>query len=287
MTRLNGKSHTIHLRGMNFHYLSWGDESKPLLCLLHGFLDHSHTFSYLASELVNDYYLVAWDARGHGQTDWIHRSGYYHFPDYLFDLELFLDALNRQDVILIGHSMGGMISSLYCGTFPAKMKALINMEGWALQGNAFSDAPNRVKNWIQQVKAKKCFKPLESLDAVVSRLKKTDPLLKDEQAYFMAEKGTCLKADGMYHWLHDPLHRTRSPQPYYSGQGEAFWQRITLPTLLLYGSKSSIKTMKEFQKSIDAYPNHQVYEIPEAAHNLHLHQPQLIGQYIKDFLRQL
>jgi pimeloyl-ACP methyl ester carboxylesterase len=47
-------------------------------------------------------------------------GGYYHFPDYVFDLDSVIRALGVERFKLIGHSMGGTISFLYSGTFPKK-----------------------------------------------------------------------------------------------------------------------------------------------------------------------
>ena len=88
------KSNFAELRSIRFHYLTWGKPDKEPLVLLHGFMDQAHTFDLLAEELSHHYYLIAWDARGFGNTEWIHRSGYYHFWDYLYDLE-FHSRCNR------------------------------------------------------------------------------------------------------------------------------------------------------------------------------------------------
>ncbi|RYX98992.1 alpha/beta fold hydrolase, partial [bacterium] len=107
------RSGNISLRNLNFNYLEWGNKDKPLIIMLHGFMDHAHTFDLIAEKLSEDYHLIAWDARGFGKTEHIHPAAYYYFFDYIFDLDLFIDHFTDQPVILLGHSMGGIISSFY------------------------------------------------------------------------------------------------------------------------------------------------------------------------------
>jgi pimeloyl-ACP methyl ester carboxylesterase len=277
-----GESNYTRLREMNFHYLSWGKNKNPTIVMLHGFLDHAHTFDLLASYLMDSFNIIAWDARGFGSTDRVHPSGYYHFIEYLYDLDLFLENLNIKNPVLLGHSMGGMIASLYTGVFPEKIAKLINMEGWMIPDSTFSDAPIRARRWIDDVNAGNKFKPLSSLEEATQRLQKNDPLMPYDVAHHLAYEGTKVENDGLY-WRHDPLHRTRSPQPAYIEQLEAYWNRIECPTLLLKGEKT-VTPLIDCERRINAFKKHKFIEIKEAGHNLHLHQPEEIGKLIRDFL---
>lgn len=277
-----GEPGNLKIRELNFHYLSWGNSDHPLIVMLHGFLDHSHTFDLLAAILSDTFHIVAWDARGFGKTDWVHPSGYYHFFEYLYDLSLFLEHFKDKKPVLLGHSMGGMIASLYAAVFPEKVSKIINMEGWFVADSNFAGAPARVRRWIEEVKALKPFKPLKDLDEAALRLQKNDPLMAPDIARHLAYEGTKFENGGL-RWSHDPLHRTRSPQQTYLGQLEAFWQKIECPVLLLKGEQSS-PHLTDFKSRINSFKNNQFKEIKDSGHNLHLHQPEVISRIIRDFL---
>jgi pimeloyl-ACP methyl ester carboxylesterase len=277
-----GEANYLSLRGMNFHYLSWGKPENPLIVMLHGFLDHCHTFDLLASKLMDTFYLVAWDARGFGKSDWVHPSGYYHFFEYIYDLELFLEHFADKRPVLLGHSMGGMIAALYAGIFPERVSGLVNLEGWFVADAKFSDAPARARKWIEDVRSLQPFKPLNDIEEAALRLQKNDPLLSSDIAMHLAYEGTRFENDGL-HWRHDPLHKTRSPQQTYLGQLEAFWQNIACPVLLLKGEQSS-PHLADFKSRVNLFKNCQFVEIEDSGHNLHLHQPGIISQIIRDFL---
>lgn len=277
-----GKENYLKIREMNFHYLSWGDEKKPILFLLHGFLDHSHTFDLLAEKLMNDFHIIAWDARGFGRTDWVHPGGYYHFSEYLLDLELFIGHFNSSKIFLAGHSMGGMIASLYAGLFPEKVNKLINMEGWMVDTGDFNEAPERTRLWIEGMKSHNSFKAINDIREAARRIQKYDPLMADNIAAHLAYEGTKSIESGLY-WRHDPIHRTRSPQAPYLGQIKAYWQKIEAPVLLMAGAHSPANS-KKYQERISFFDNHQYLVIENAAHNLHLHQPEIISRHIREFL---
>ena len=89
-------------------------------------------------------WIVAPDCRGHGDSGWVGDGGYYHFPDYVLDLDSVIQALGVQSIKLIGHSMGGTISLLYTGAFPERVIKLALIEGVGPVGMNFADAPLRM-----------------------------------------------------------------------------------------------------------------------------------------------
>jgi pimeloyl-ACP methyl ester carboxylesterase len=125
-------------------------------------------------------WIIAPDCRGHGDSGWVGTGGYYHFPDYVLDLDSLIRTLKVSSVVLMGHSMGGTISFLYSGTFPTRVKKLILVEGVGPPGFTFADAPARLGKWVAEVKASEQKKPVEysSLEQMAQRLQRRDPRLK-------------------------------------------------------------------------------------------------------------
>ena len=140
------------IRGVDYHVSEWGEPSSPLLVLLHGFGDAGSTFQFLVDELENDWFVIAPDWRGFGDSRMSSES--YWFPDYLADLEALLAIYSpNKPVNLIGHSMGGNIAGLYSGVFPERVAKFVNVEGFGLPDRDPEDAPANYRAWIDRCNA--------------------------------------------------------------------------------------------------------------------------------------
>lgn len=283
------QTHILSVQALKLHYLEWPvvhsapsqTPAQEIFCL-HGYLDQSWTFADLVSYLPQR--VVAWDARGHGNSDWVKPHAYYHFYDYLFDLHQALKTLMPQP-ILLGHSMGGMIASLYAGIWPAQPQALISLEGWIVPDTPPEQIPQRIRTWVKQRQELKPWYVYPDPDAAAERLKHGDPLLRPEQALHQARHGLKPVAEGWI-WKHDPLHRTRSPQPFRLDQAKACWQAIRCPTLLCYGAETQALTLPDWDARLKLFPEAQIRELGAAGHNLHLHQPAELAELIQTWLNQ-
>ena len=67
---------TVNANGLNFHYLEWGDPSKPTLVMFHGVSQQAHSWDFISLNLSPDYHVIAVDQRGHGDTDWADDGNY-------------------------------------------------------------------------------------------------------------------------------------------------------------------------------------------------------------------
>jgi N-formylmaleamate deformylase len=82
--------------------------SLPPLVLVHGFTDSALYFSRLAEHLAHRWDVVAYDARGHGESSRLRESGGQFTDDIrVADLVQVVNTLQLDRPALIGHSMGG------------------------------------------------------------------------------------------------------------------------------------------------------------------------------------
>src|SRR5690606_11887164 len=135
---------------LRLHLLEWdgGGRGRPVL-LLHGFQEHAHAWDRTAPLLAaTGLRVLALDMRGHGDSEWIGRDGYYHFADYVADLAAIVRQLGGR-VTLVGHSMGGNAAILYAGTEPERVGGLVVIEGTGPPGATFDVAPELFAGWIE------------------------------------------------------------------------------------------------------------------------------------------
>jgi pimeloyl-ACP methyl ester carboxylesterase len=213
-------------------------------------------------------------------------GGYYHFPDYLFDLHCLIRALETPKVTLMGHSMGGTISFLYTGTFPEVVTRLVLVEGIGPHGLTFSDAPRRFERWIAELRALESSpsKAYSTLEEAAQRLRRTNPRLNSELALDLARSGMKQNNNGKWVWKFDPLHRTTSPQPFYSGQAVEFFRRIECPVLLITGKQSKQSPRADLRQRLEAIRNRTLVEIEEAGHMVHHDNPERLAEVVVEFL---
>lgn len=106
-------------RGLSICYRYWVPETVPraLLLLVHGAGEHSARYQQFARYFTGQgYAIAALDHPGHGKSEG--RYGHVaRFEDFLATLEIFQRRVEGEfqglPLILVGHSMGGLISCLY------------------------------------------------------------------------------------------------------------------------------------------------------------------------------
>jgi pimeloyl-ACP methyl ester carboxylesterase len=280
---------TVDSQGLSIHYLEWGEPTGEPIILVHGFLDQAQSWKFFVAELVKrvarPLWIVAPDCRGHGDSGWVGAGGYYHFPDYVYDLDCVIGAMGVARFHLVGHSMGGTISFLYAGAFPERISKLILIEGVGPVGMEFTDAPIRMAHWIEEVRerGRNHFREYSSVEAGAAQLRQTNPRLKEEFAIELARDGMKQVSNGKWIWKFDPLHRTATPQPFYTAQALEFFRRITCPVLIVDGAESRQSRRSDKQQRCDAIRDHQIATIDHAGHMVHQDNPAELAQAITSF----
>ncbi|MGH7927794.1 MAG: alpha/beta fold hydrolase [Candidatus Binatia bacterium] len=282
---------TLDARGLPIHYLEWGEPTAEPIVLVHGFLDLAYSWKSFVdcfqAAQQKPVWIVAPDCRGHGDSGWVGAGGYYHFPDYVFDLDCVIQARGSRRVTLIGHSMGGTISWLYAGAFPERISKLVLIEGIGPPGMSFSDAPLRMTAWISEVhhRGRNHFREYTSVRAGASQLRQTNPRLTETTALDLARAGMKQNASGKWLWKFDPLHRTAAPQAFYTAQALEFLRRIRCPVLIVEGAQSHQRQRTDKQERYEAIAQHKQIVIEDAGHMVHQDNPQKLADAIAAFLQ--
>ena len=98
----------------------YGSPGAPPLILTHGWGPNSTVWYYAKKQLANHFRVVVWDLPGLGKSTKPQNKDY-STEKYARDLEAVLSLVDNQPVILLGHSMGGMILLTFCRLFPESL----------------------------------------------------------------------------------------------------------------------------------------------------------------------
>ena len=104
-------------------------EPAGAIALVHGYGDHGGRHTWFGEDMAaRGYAVYAYDLRGHGQSTGT-RGQIKRFDDYLDDTAIFLDEVRRRQpgkpVVLLGHSLGGLICARFAEERPCDVRALI------------------------------------------------------------------------------------------------------------------------------------------------------------------
>lgn len=98
----------------------YGPPDGPTLIFTHGWSLDSTEWCYVKRELATDYRLVVWDLPGLGQSHGPTNNDY-SLEKMAGDLRAVMDAVApTEPVILVGHSIGGMITQTFSRVFHAE-----------------------------------------------------------------------------------------------------------------------------------------------------------------------
>lgn len=293
----DSRSEFLTVRGLRHHVRQWGTPGAPKLFALHGWMDVSASFQFVAQTLAQRWHVLAPDWRGFGLTDWPvadGRAGSYWFPDYIADLDALVDVYTEPDeaINLIGHSMGGNVACLYAGVRPARVRRLVNLEGFGLPPSPPAAAIRQLSRWLDDVQTPPTLRPYASLDDVAARLRKTNPRLTPERAAWLAPRWARQANDGQWHLLADAAHKMANPYPYRLDEAMAVWGNVSAPVLHVEATDSDVlqhfsgaQGKEVFRERFEVFPNLTEAFVDDAGHMLHHDQPEVVARLIEDFCR--
>ncbi|HEY5925691.1 MAG TPA: alpha/beta hydrolase [Kofleriaceae bacterium] len=249
--------------------------------LVHGFLDLGYGWHEVGARLAERVHVIAPDMRGHGDSDWIGAGGYYHYLDYIADLDELIARTAKQRLVVVGHSMGGGIASYWAGTRPTRLHGLALLEGLGPPDQSEVDLPGRTGQWIEAWrKARGKQKAMASIEEAAARLRKHDPLLGADLAVRLATAGT-RSVEGGITWKHDPLHITFGPYPFRRENAAQYWKRIACPVLIVDGG-ATIMNLPDPERAARRahFANHRHVVVPGVGHMMQRHNPDAIAKLL-------
>jgi len=191
--------------------------------------------------------------------------------------------------------MGGNVAMLYAGVRPARIRKLVNLEGFGMPATRPAQAPGRFAKWMDELKSlhqgEMALKPYKDADGVARRLMRTNPRLTQDKADWLATHWAAPDNQGQWNILGDAAHKITNAQLYRVDEVLEIYRCISAPTLAIEASDDSLGkwwqgkyTLAEYHERLKAVPQLATAVVQDAGHMLHHDQPEQLAQLITAFL---
>lgn len=273
----------IELPHLTLAAQSWGDAALPPLLAVHGWLDNAASFSTLAPLLSEHFHIVVIDLPGHGRSAHRADGGWYHYVEYLADLQAVVAALGWQRYSLLGHSLGGAAASMFAAGQPQGVERLLLVESLGPLTQPPEAALDQLRNGLRQRAAfaeKNLRVFADAVPAIRARQQAND--LSEAAATALVERG--LRAvPGGWSWSSDARLTLASPLRYTEAQIQTILRGIACPTLAILATPStSYLPDAMMQARAACVADIRVVHLP-GNHHLHLEDPAPVAAAIADF----
>jgi pimeloyl-ACP methyl ester carboxylesterase len=283
----------VERAGISLRVHEWGDPQAQPVVLCHGMFDHSRGFDLLAPRLAERFRVVAFDARGHGDSSW---ADAYLWPCDVGDVVAVLRSCGRP-AHLVGHSRGGGLATDAAVAAPAWVLALVNIDGFGPPPEGFEwpgrdpgpqTLPEQLAaflDWRRAAAQRDGWRPYASLDDLAERRRAQNPRLSREWLRYFAHHGA-RRVEGGWVWKADP-HAGRAFGPWRPDWIGPGWSRLEAPMLAVTGTEPD--TWGPLPEPLIAERLSHVGRVTRArvegaGHFVHMEAPEATARLLLDFL---
>lgn len=256
---------TIRLRsGLRLEYVEQGRPDGTPIVMLHGVTDSWRSFEPVLPHLGADLRVFALSQRGHGRSD--RPADGYAPADFAADVAAFLDAVQIERAVIVGHSMGSINAMRFALDHPERVAGLV------LAGTMpwFGRPPEMLAFHREHIV------PLtDPVPEAFARGFQLSTLARDIDAAlldrFVAES------------LRVPAHVWRAAFAGFIGDDFSDRLRtIDVPTLVVWGERDAFCAAAEQQALLGLVKTARLVEYAGAGHAMHWEEP---GRFARDLGR--
>lgn len=273
----------ITTNGVKLHYVTQG--TGPLMLMLHGFPEFWYSWRHQIPEFAQDFQVVALDLRGYNDSDKPKEQSAYVMDEFVKDIEGVIKGLGHEKCVLVGHDWGGAIAWFFAYAHPEMIEKLIilNLPHPAKFSQGLLTPQQLLRSsymFLFQLPAIPEFL-LQSFDyqTITQTLQGT---AFNKNSFTASDLEAYKKAAAQPGALTAMLNYYRNNLPQFLPNKN--WGILPVPTLMIWGENDTALG-KELTYGTDAYvSNFQIQYIPNCGHWVQQEQPQLVNQYMRNFL---
>jgi pimeloyl-ACP methyl ester carboxylesterase len=293
---------TLEGAGVTLRGYDWGNPHGRPMVLVHGIEDFALALEPIAEAFRADWHVVAFDLRGHGDSD---KPGAYTMGHFIGDLHAVIAQRELDRPVLVGHSLGGQIVSQYAGVFPEVPRAVINIDGMGppmrIPEPDAEEKQLRTREAIEGLlRPRGHGRPMMDLDDATQVYLRFHPRLDPALARKLVEQGTESHPQGGLQYKWDPrIHSLRLSSTPELAEERFRWAEC--PVLLLSAGEidefmwrrrgidpSTLrKDPEEIRRRMALFRDADHVEIAGAGHHVHFDAPDELIRVMREFLKRL
>lgn len=266
-------------RGVTIAGHVWGKPKQPIVLLLHGGGQTRHAWKGVGESLAaNGYMVVAYDARGHGDSSWS-ADGDYSLDAMVEDLRCVLAGLGGHPAALIGASMGGLTSLVAVGECRVAASALLLVD---VAPTVNPPGRKRILDFMG-------YKPegFSTLDEVADLISAYQPQRPRPPSTQGLAKNLRMMDNGKYRWHWDPAFHSSAGR--WNDDSTRLFDaagRLDVPVLLVRGQLSDVITEEGARDFLIVCPHAEFVTVGSAGHMVAGDQNDVFGVALLDFLKR-
>lgn len=262
--------------GLNLHYRNYpgpdGGTKLPVLCM-HGLTRNARDFAPLAESLAATRRVIVPEMRGRGMSDYAPDSDTYSPITYVADVEKLLAEQGITRFVVVGTSMGGLMTMLMAASQPGRMAAVVmndigpevdaaglaRISGYVGQGRSY---PTWVHAARGLAEAHSAAFPDYDLDQWLDLAKRTMVVSQNGRIVFDYDMA-----------IAEPFAKPGNAAP--ANLWPAFDALAGVPMLLVRGELSDLLSADTVQQMGTRNPAMQVVTVPRVGHAPTLDEPEV------------
>lgn len=250
---------------MKLHHRILG-EGEPLV-ILHGLFGYSDNWQTHAKKLAEYYQVILVDQRNHGHSDW---SDDFDYDLLAEDLKELFDELKLEDVILLGHSMGGKTAMRFAQLYPESLEKLIVVD---IGMKTYPSHHEQILDGLHSI----------DLDVVHSRSAAEDSMEKHIESYGVRQfllKNLYWVEKGKLAWRMNIPVLEREMYKILKGLPEV---EVMTQTLFIRGEESDYIKDEDIDQLENLFPDFHFVSVAGAGHWVHAESPEEFMEAVLSF----
>jgi non-heme chloroperoxidase len=255
--------------GVNLPYVQQGDPTGVPILFLHAIADSWRAFELVLAHLPGSIHAFAPTQRGHGDAS--RPDSGYHPRDFAADVTAFMNALDVERAVIVGGSSGGFVARRFAIDNPERTLGLVFLGS----PRSLRDKPDVIEMW----------------DATLSKL--TDPI---DPAFVREFAASTLARPVPPEFLETIVHENlkvparvwvETTRGLLDDDSVDELDRITAPTLIVWGDHDAILPRSDQEALVSAIPNARLVIYPGSGHALYWEEPERVAHDLVAFAQSL